>query len=53
MKENIFTTLININLDNNNIIKKDIEEIKDLIKKNKEEKKKIFKIIMIMLMIIP
>jgi len=38
LKENIFTTVIDINLDNNNIIKKDIEEIKDIIKKNNEEK---------------
>ena len=38
LKENIFTTFIDINLDNNNIIKKDIEEIKDLIKKNNEGK---------------
>ena len=38
LKENIFTTVIDINLDNNNIIKKDIEEIKDIIKKNKKEK---------------
>jgi len=37
LKENIFTTFIDINLDNNNIIKKDVEEIKDLINLNNKE----------------
>ena len=34
LKKNIFPNIIEINLDNNNIIKKDIDEIKNIIKEN-------------------
>ena len=39
LKENIFPNIIEINLDNNNIIQKDIDEIKMMIINNKKEKK--------------
>ena len=41
LKQNIFPNIIEINLDNNNIIKKEIEEIKMMIEKNKNKKNKI------------
>ena len=34
LKKNIFPYIIEINLDNNNVIKKDIEEIKMIIQNN-------------------
>ena len=41
LKQNIFPNIIEVNLDNNNIIKKEIEEIKMMVKKNKNKKIKI------------
>ena len=38
LKKDIFANIIEINLDNNNLIKKDIEEIKDIIKKINDSK---------------